>query len=61
MYTNEKLIDFNINHGAAFDVVIYFEKEDKYKQHNNVHIQMNYKTEENITTAKDLSSLSYKC
>ena len=40
---------------------MYDNNENKYKQYNSVHIQMNYKTEENITSAKILASLNHTC
>ena len=42
-----------------FDVVMYDENEDKYKQYSSVHIQMNKETVKNITSAKDLASLNH--
>ena len=43
-----------------FDIVMYSKNEDKYKQYNSVHIQMNLETEKNITSAKDPAILNYK-
>ena len=40
---------------------MYDENEDKNKQYNSVHIQMNKVIEENITSEKNLASLNHTC